>query len=188
MKFIPLGIHGDGVPFAAKMRGSLECMSFNKLTEVHGVRLLFTTFPKSRSAGEKTWDAYKANFFGSLYGPDNLAGISTTAPNVVRILHISLFSIVVVLALIQFSLAILDDVSQRKKKVKIAVIVLLSAIAYQIFLLFLYMFFFGEYEGVRVAALVRYSVSFLLGWTIFDLVLIKRLHILLSFFTFKFGF
>ena len=53
MKFTPLGIHGDGVPFAAKMRDSLECISFNILTEVHGVRLLFTTFPKSRSAGKK---------------------------------------------------------------------------------------------------------------------------------------
>ena len=130
--------------------------------------------PEFRIRWEKTWDAYKANFFGSLYGPDNLAGISTTAPNVVRILHISLFSIVVVLALIQFSLVFLGDVSQRKKKIKIAVIVLLSAIAYQIFLLFLYMFFFGEYEGVRAGALVRYSVSFLLGWTIFDLVLILQ--------------
>ena len=57
MKFIPLGIHGDGVPFAAKMRDSLECISFNILTEAHGVRLLFTTFPKSRSAGKETLDA-----------------------------------------------------------------------------------------------------------------------------------
>jgi len=130
--------------------------------------------PEFRVRWEKTLEAYKANFFGSLYGPDNLAGISTTTPNVVRILHISLFSIVVVLALIQFGLAFLGDVSQRKKKIRIAVIVLLSAIAYQIFLLFLYIFFFGEYEGVRAAALVRYSVSFLLGWTIFDLVLILQ--------------
>jgi hypothetical protein len=29
------------------------------------------------------------------------------------------------------------------------------------------MFFFGEYEGVRSAALVRYSSSFFLGWTIY---------------------
>jgi hypothetical protein len=29
------------------------------------------------------------------------------------------------------------------------------------------MFFFGEYEGVRSAGLVRYSASFFLGWTIF---------------------
>jgi hypothetical protein len=45
------------VPSAAKIRDSLECISFNILTEVHGVTLLFTTFPTSRSAGEKTWDA-----------------------------------------------------------------------------------------------------------------------------------
>ena len=130
--------------------------------------------PEFRLRWDKTWEAYKTNFFGSLYGPDNLAGISTTAPNVVRIFHISLFSIVLVLALIQLGLVFLDDASQRKKKIKIAVIILISAIAYQIFLLFLYMFFFGEYEGVRTGALVRYSVSFLLGWTIFDLVLILQ--------------
>ena len=122
----------------------------------------------------KTWAAYKENFFGSLYGPDNLAGISTTAPNVVRILHISLFSIIVVLTIIQLALALLGDVDQRRNKLKILTIVLFSAISYQIFLLFLYMFFFGEYEGVRVGALVRYSVSFLLGWTIFNLVLILQ--------------
>ena len=39
------------------MRDSLECISSNILTDVHGARLLFTTFPKSRSAGEKTGDA-----------------------------------------------------------------------------------------------------------------------------------
>jgi hypothetical protein len=53
----PLGFHGDGVPFAAKMRDRLECISFNIFTEVHGVSLLFTTFPKSHSAGKKAWDA-----------------------------------------------------------------------------------------------------------------------------------
>ena len=130
--------------------------------------------PEFQLRWEKTWAAYKENFFGSLYGPDNLAGISTTAPNVVRILHISLFSIVVVLTIIQLSLALLGDVDQRKIRLKILAIVLFSAISYQIFLLFLYMFFFGEYEGVRAGALVRYSVSFLLGWTLFNLVLILQ--------------
>ena len=130
--------------------------------------------PEFQLRWEKTWAAYKENFFGSLYGPDNLAGISTTAPNIVRILHISLFSIVVVLTIIQLALALAGDVDQRKNKLKILAIVVFSAISYQIFLLFLYMFFFGEYEGVRAGALVRYSVSFLLGWTIFNLVLILQ--------------
>ena len=128
--------------------------------------------PEFQLRWEKTWEAYKNNFFGSLYGPDNLAGISTTAPGIVRILHISLFSIVVILSLIQFGLASLEDSNHRKIRIKIAFVILFSAIAYQVFLLFLYMFFFGEYEGESVAALVRYSVSFLLGWTILVLVLI----------------
>ena len=32
-KMLRLGLHGDGVPFAAKMRDSLECLSWNILTE-----------------------------------------------------------------------------------------------------------------------------------------------------------
>jgi hypothetical protein len=39
-KMIPLGIHGDGVPFAAKMRDSLECISWNILTDGAGLRAL----------------------------------------------------------------------------------------------------------------------------------------------------
>jgi len=57
MHLIPLGIHGDGVPFAATMRDTLECISCNILTDKSGVRILYTTFPKSFSAGQKTWDA-----------------------------------------------------------------------------------------------------------------------------------
>jgi hypothetical protein len=57
MHLIPLGIHGDGVPFAAKMRDTLECISYNILTDKSGARILYTTFPKSFSAGQKTWDA-----------------------------------------------------------------------------------------------------------------------------------
>lgn len=130
--------------------------------------------PEFKLRWEKTWAAYKENFFGSLYGSDNLAGISTTAPNVVRILNISLFSIVVVLTLIQVGLAFIGDINEKRNKLVITATILFSAIAYQIFLLFLYVFFFGEYEGVRVAALVRYSVSFLLGWTILNFVLILQ--------------
>ena len=55
-KMIPLGIHGDGVPFAAKMRDSLECISWNILTDGAGLRLLFTCFPKSWTAERHTWD------------------------------------------------------------------------------------------------------------------------------------
>ena len=35
-KMLPLGLHGDGVPFAAKMRDSLECLSWNILTDKQG--------------------------------------------------------------------------------------------------------------------------------------------------------
>ena len=63
---IPLGLHGDGVPFASKMRDSLECISWNILTDASGVRILFTTFPKSFLAGRETWDALLGTFAWSV--------------------------------------------------------------------------------------------------------------------------
>ena len=63
---IPLGLHGDGVPFASKMRDSLECISWNILTDASGVRILFTTFPKSFLAGRETWDALLGTFAWSM--------------------------------------------------------------------------------------------------------------------------
>jgi hypothetical protein len=116
-----------------------------------------------------TWNSYKSNFFGSLYGKDNLAGISSTAPRVVQILHVSLFMIFLVLTFLQLSLAFAEKKEIRAMEIKNALLFSALAIFYQVFLLFLYMFFFGNYEGVRSAALVRYSGSFFLGWTIFVL-------------------
>ena len=55
-KMLRLGLHGDGVPFAAKMRDSLECLNWNILTDKTGMRLLFATFAKSFGAGRQTWE------------------------------------------------------------------------------------------------------------------------------------
>lgn len=131
---------------------------------------------ETRLRWAKTWESYKSNFFGSLYGQDNLAGISSTVPGVVRALHISLFIIFTSLAVAQLVLALTSSKIERTAKVKNASLITLLAILYQIFLLLLYMFFFGEYEGTRSAALVRYSGSFFLGWSILVLgILVKRL-------------
>ena len=65
-KMIPLGIHGDGVPFAAKMRDSLECISWNILTDPAGLRILFTCFPKSATAERHTWDCLLEIFSWSM--------------------------------------------------------------------------------------------------------------------------
>lgn len=54
---VPLGLHGDGVPFAAKMRDSLEQLSWHVCSDPAGQRLLFAAMPKSCMAGRKTWDA-----------------------------------------------------------------------------------------------------------------------------------
>ncbi len=123
--------------------------------------------PGFKSRWTETLASYKDNFFGSLHGTDNLAGITMATPKVVEILHVSLFSIVLVLAIVHIFLAITEKGNQRKSALTIALLFIALAIFYQFFLIFLYMFFFGEYEGVRSAALVRYSSSFLLAWTIF---------------------
>jgi hypothetical protein len=121
---------------------------------------------------QKTWDSYKQNFFGSLAGEDNLAGISSTAPLIVQRLGISLFVIFVVLSISHLSLAFMHNKQARNKATFAAVTLITMAICYQLFLLALYMFFFGEYEGVRSAALVRYSGSFFLAWSIYVLCLL----------------
>ena len=54
---IVLGLHGDGVPFAAKMRDSLEQLSWSLDADPSAPRILFTTIPKSAMVGRKSWDA-----------------------------------------------------------------------------------------------------------------------------------
>jgi hypothetical protein len=51
----PVGLHGDGVPFAAKMRDTLEQLSWNFCTNHSGSRVLFAGLPKS-CVGEGTVD------------------------------------------------------------------------------------------------------------------------------------
>lgn len=143
----------------------LRAIQMNPGVEGDGLANIFSDETKARWS--LTWASYKENFFGSLYGADNLAGISSTAPRVVQILHISLFMIFLVLSISQVALALLGDRLERKSNLRSAFLLILLALFYQVFLLSLYMFFFGEYEGVRSAALVRYSSSFFLGWTIY---------------------
>ena len=158
----------------------LRAIQMNPGVEGDGLANFFSDETKAR--WDLTWASYKENFFSSLYGADNLAGISSTAPRVVQTLHISLFMIFLVLSISQIALALLGDRLERKSNLRSAFLLILLALFYQVFLLSLYMFFFGEYEGVRSAALVRYSSSFFLGWTIyvFGLFLIQLTKLKLS--------
>lgn len=65
-RMVPLGLHGDGVPFAAKMRDSLEQISWNLCAQPASQRLLFTAVPKSAVAGRQTWDALFTVFSWSM--------------------------------------------------------------------------------------------------------------------------
>ena len=52
---ITLGLHGDGVPFAAKMRESLEQLSRSLVADPVAPRILFTSIPQSAMLGRKYW-------------------------------------------------------------------------------------------------------------------------------------
>jgi hypothetical protein len=53
---IVLGLHGGGVPFATKMRDSLEQLSWSLVADPSAPRTLFTAIPKSAMLGRKYWD------------------------------------------------------------------------------------------------------------------------------------
>jgi len=63
---VPVGLHGDGVPFAAKMRDSLEQLVWNFCTQPHSERFLFTALPRSCLAGKPSWDAMLSVFVWSM--------------------------------------------------------------------------------------------------------------------------
>ena len=156
-------------PVASYLSWQLHLRSISMNPGVEGASLSSINSPEFRERFKSTLSSYSENFFGSLYGPDNLAGITLATPKIVEILHISLFSIVAILCITQFILAFFDTAHSRSKQLTISLVFMFLAIFYQIFLIFLYLFFFGEYEGVRSAALVRYSSSFILAWAIFVL-------------------
>lgn len=156
-------------PFASYLSWQIHLRSISKNPGVEGASISSVGTSEFRERFTLTLSSYAKNFFGSLHGPDNLAGITLATPKTVEILHISLFSILVILGITQLALALFEKPQARRKQVTISFVFICLAIFYQFFLIFLYLFFFGEYEGVRSAALVRYSSSFILAWAIFVL-------------------
>ena len=61
---IPLGLHGDGVPFATKMRDSLEHLSWSLAVDPTASRILFTAIPNSAMLGRKSLDSVLQVSFG----------------------------------------------------------------------------------------------------------------------------
>ena len=62
---LPIGLHGDGAPFAAKMRDSLEQFSWNLCADPKSSRVVFTAIPK-KFVGEGTFDAILEIFAWSM--------------------------------------------------------------------------------------------------------------------------
>ena len=65
-EIVPVGLHGDGVPFKAKMSDSLEQLSWNPICVECPNRMLFTAVPKKFVDGTATWDALLEVFSWSM--------------------------------------------------------------------------------------------------------------------------
>lgn len=62
---LPIGLHGDGVPFAAKMKDSLEQFSWNLCSQPTSIRIVFTAIPK-KFVGPKTMEDILSIFTWSM--------------------------------------------------------------------------------------------------------------------------
>jgi len=62
---LPIGLHGDGAPFAAKMRDSLEQFSWNLCSQPTSTRIVYTAVPK-KFVGANTMEAILAVFTWSM--------------------------------------------------------------------------------------------------------------------------
>lgn len=62
----PIGLHGDGVPFKAKMADSIEQFSWSFASDPSSPRILFCVVPKSFCAGRDTYEDILAAFAASL--------------------------------------------------------------------------------------------------------------------------
>jgi len=56
LEILAIGLHGDGAPFAAKMRDSLEQLSWSFVSDPGSSRIVFTAVPKS-GVGDGTFNA-----------------------------------------------------------------------------------------------------------------------------------
>ena len=62
---LPIGLHGDGAPFAAKMRDSLEQFSWNLCSQPTSTRIAFTAIPK-KFVGPRTMEHILSVFTWSM--------------------------------------------------------------------------------------------------------------------------
>jgi hypothetical protein len=95
-------------------------------------------------------------------------------------INLSLASFSAILSLLSVCVVLL---TQRLTRLKIALmlqILLVGFVGYIAFLLLAYLFFFTEYEGVRLASFERYSLSYVLMWALFILVLFGQIMSRLS--------
>ena len=128
-------------PFVSYFSWQIHLRSISKNPGVEGASISSIGTPEFRERFTLTLSSYAKNFFGSLHGPDNLAGITLATPKIVEILHISLFSILVILCITQLVLALFEKPQARRKQLIISVVFISLAIFYQFFLIFSHILF-----------------------------------------------
>lgn len=89
--------------------------------------------------------------------------------------NLSLASFSAILSLLSVCVVLLSQRLTRLKTALILQILLFGFVGYIAFLLLAYLFFFTEYEGIRLASFERYSLSYVLMWVLFILALFGQM-------------
>jgi hypothetical protein len=87
---------------------------------------------------------------------------------------LSLIQLFAWLAALGCLLIILSPQGQRRKASLILLTIAAGAVAYHAFLLWTYLVYFTEYEGVRLASFERYSWTYMLAWALLVVCLLGR--------------
>ena len=132
-----------------------------KLEVPHSVGLLSGISLPNLNEVQNIATQYTKIFFGPLYGSDNYAGVGLDVPPIVRHLRLSLFLIVLLLAIVH--VLIIKFLYKGDEKIQYQIFLSFSGfiVVYILALLFIYVSTFGE-----VIALVRYLVPILFCWSL----------------------
>ena len=89
-------------------------------------------------------------------------------------LKLSLIQLFAWLSALGVLLIALSPRAKRPQALLILLTVILGAVAYHLFLLWTYLVYFTEYEGVRLASFERYSWTYMLAWSLLLLCQLGR--------------
>ena len=106
-------------------------------------------------------DKTLAKFFEALKQP----GYFESRPVMLGV-KLSLLQLFAWLTALGFLLVVCSPQGQRRKGLLVLLTIVAGAVAYHLFLLWTYLVYFTEYEGVRLSSFERYSWTYMLAWAL----------------------